>query len=98
MRRAAPTRAAARLEAAGGRPLRSDAAGLSDEQLLAKLRGFGLDLDRRGLEQLCEGALSAEEVARQLIAGCRFRDDRERMQGIGSVSYTHLTLPTKRIV
>jgi hypothetical protein len=73
----------AELMAASGRPLRSDAVGLSDEQLLAKLRGFGLDLDldRRSLEHMCEAALSAEEVAARLIAGCRFRTDREAMQG-----------------
>jgi tetratricopeptide (TPR) repeat protein len=53
------------------RPLRSGAEHLSDEELLDKLRGFGLDLDRRGLEQLCEGALSAEEAARPLIERCR---------------------------
>ena len=43
-----------RLLAESGRPLRSHAAGLSDEQLLAKLRSFGLDLDRAGLERLCD--------------------------------------------
>jgi hypothetical protein len=64
-----------------GRPLRSDAADLSDEELLEKLRGFGLDFDRAGLERLCEGALSVEEVARGLIDSCGFRSDAERMQG-----------------
>ncbi|HEY7811642.1 MAG TPA: SEC-C metal-binding domain-containing protein [Nakamurella sp.] len=70
-----------RLLADSGRPLRSQAAGLSDEELLAKLRGFGLDLDRHSLDQMCEGALSAEAVAAPLIAGCGFGDDSERMQG-----------------
>jgi len=51
------------------RPLRSSAEHLSDEELLEKLRGFGVDLDRAGLEKLCEGALSAEEVARPLQEG-----------------------------
>src|ERR1022692_3533682 len=63
------------------RPLRSSAERLSDEELLDKLRGFGFDVDRRSLEQLCEGALSAEEVAGPLMDGCVFRDDSERMQG-----------------
>src|SRR6266705_776725 len=54
---------------------------LSDEEILDKLRGFGLDLDRRSLERLCEGALSAEEVAGPLIGRCGFRDDSEWMQG-----------------
>ena len=46
-----------------GRPLRSSADSLSDDELLAKLRDFGLDVDRDGVERLCAGALSAEEVA-----------------------------------
>ena len=70
-----------RLVEGGNRPLRSRAGHLSDEELLDKLRGFGLDLDRRSLERLCEGALSAEEVAGPLIGRCGFRDDSERMQG-----------------
>ena len=48
-------------------PTRSDAAKLSDEQLLEKLQGFGLEGDRAGLERLCEGALSVEEVAGPLV-------------------------------
>lgn len=71
----------AALVAASGRPLRSDAVGLSDEQLLAKLRGLGLNLDRRSLEHMCHAALSAEEVAARLIHGCRFRAGSEAMQG-----------------
>ena len=70
-----------RLVEGGNRPLRTRAGHLSDEELLDKLRGFGLDLDRRSLERLCEGALSAEEVAGPLIGRCGFRDDSERMQG-----------------
>ena len=31
-----------------GRPLRSSADSLSDDELLTKLRGFGLDVDRDG--------------------------------------------------
>jgi len=51
-------------------PTRSDAATLSDEQLLEKLRGFGLEVDRAELERLCAGALSVEEVARPLLDRC----------------------------
>ncbi len=51
-------------------PTRSDAAELSDEQLLEKLRGFGLQVDRAELERVCEGALSVEEVAHPLIDRC----------------------------
>src|SRR5258708_35383887 len=41
-----------------------------DEEGVEKLRGLGMDLDRRGLEKLCDGALSAEEVVGPLIAEC----------------------------
>jgi hypothetical protein len=51
-------------------PTRSDAAGLSDEQLLGKLQGFGLEVDRAELERVCEGALSVEEVAGPLLDRC----------------------------
>lgn len=51
-------------------PTRSDAAELSEEQLLEKLHGFGLKVDRAELERLCDGALSAEEVARPLLDRC----------------------------
>ena len=68
------------------RPLRSRAAQLSDEELLEKLRRFGFDLDRAGLEQLCEGALSAEEVADPLLDRCDFRTDEERRRASGSGS------------
>ena len=40
------------------RPLRSSAAGLSDDELLEKLESFGLHLDRDRLEELCAGAAS----------------------------------------
>jgi tetratricopeptide (TPR) repeat protein len=43
--------------------LRSDAQPLGDDDLLAKLRSFGIELDRPALEQLCRKALSAEEIA-----------------------------------
>ena len=51
-------------------PTCSDAAKLSDEQLLEKLHGFGLDVDRAELEAGCAQALSAEEVARPLLDRC----------------------------
>ena len=52
---------------AGARPLRVHARDLTDEQLLAKLRGFGLEIDRGWLERNCERALSAEEIAQPLM-------------------------------
>ena len=50
-----------------GKPLRSSADPLSDDELLAKLRDLGLDIDRDGMERLCAGALSAEEAARPIL-------------------------------
>ncbi len=48
---------------AGPRPLRADARRLTDGELLAKLRSFGIEIDRAWLERKCERALSAEEIA-----------------------------------
>jgi uncharacterized protein YecA (UPF0149 family) len=53
-----------------GKPLRSSADSLSDDELLTKLRSFGLDVDRDGVERLCAGALSAQEVAVGRNAPC----------------------------
>lgn len=60
-------------EKVAGRPLRSKAQRLTDGELLARLRAFGIDLDRSSLERLCNEALSAEEIARPLIAKCTFK-------------------------
>src|SRR5260221_8570687 len=70
-----------RLVVGGNRPLRSRAEQLNDAELLDKLRGFGLGLDRRSLERLCEKALSAEEVAGPLLDGLGFRGARGRTAG-----------------
>lgn len=48
----------------------SDAAELSDDQLLEKLEGFGLEVDQAERERPCEGALSVEDVAHPLIDRC----------------------------
>ena len=50
-----------------GKLLRSDARRLTDDELLAKLRGFGITLDQSELGRLCGQALSAEEIARPLL-------------------------------
>ena len=42
---------------------------------------FGFDLDRTGLERLCEGAVSAEEVAGPLLDRCDFQSDEEQTEG-----------------
>jgi hypothetical protein len=66
---------------ASGRPLRSSAARLSDEELLEKLQSLGCDLDRAELERLCEGAHSAQEVADPFLDRCNFRTEAELMEG-----------------
>jgi tetratricopeptide (TPR) repeat protein len=63
-----------------GRPLRSDAKLLSDGDLLAKLRSFGIDLDRSSLEQLCGQALSAEEIAKPLLDQRTFHGKHEKLE------------------
>jgi hypothetical protein len=57
-----------------GRPLRSSADALSDDELLAKLRDLGVDVDGDGVERLCAGALSAEEVAGPIVDKLEFSD------------------------
>jgi len=52
---------------AGERPLRAHAKRLTDGELLAKLRSFGIEIDRAWLERKCEGELSAQEVAGPLM-------------------------------
>ena len=69
------SRRSATLAWSGGRPLRSSADSLSDDELLAKLKDLGLDADRDGVERLCEGALSAEEVARPMVKKLKLSDD-----------------------
>jgi tetratricopeptide (TPR) repeat protein len=63
-----------------GRPLRSDAKLLTDGELLAKLRSFGIHLDRPSLERLCEQALSAEEIAKPLLDQRTFKGKREQLE------------------
>jgi hypothetical protein len=58
-----------------GRPLRSSADSLSDDELLAKLRGFGLDVDRDGVERLCASALSVEVVAKVIVDKLKLGDE-----------------------
>ena len=58
-----------------GKPLRSSAGSLSDDELLTKLRSFGLDVDRDGVERLCAGALSAEEVAAPILDKLKLGDE-----------------------
>ncbi len=50
-----------------GRPYRDDAEQLTDAQLLDRLGSFGTELDDAGLQALCEDALSAQDVASQIL-------------------------------
>lgn len=63
-----------------GRPLRADAEQLPDEALLAKLRSFGIALDRSSLGPLCDQALSAEEIVRPLLEQRTFATRREELE------------------
>jgi uncharacterized protein YchJ len=63
------------------RPLRSSAKRQTDQELLARLRAFGVELDRSSLEGLCRESLSAEEVARPLIKKRIFKSREEEMNG-----------------
>lgn len=53
-------------------PLASDMKHLTDEQLLAKLSRFGIELDRTSLGRLCEQNLGAEQVTKRLIDPATF--------------------------
>ena len=65
---------------AAGRPRRSDAKRLTDGEVLAKLRSFGVELDRPSLERLCDQALSAEEITRPLLEQCAFKSRGEDLE------------------
>jgi tetratricopeptide (TPR) repeat protein len=73
------TDAAYRKQAAG-KVLRSDAKLLTDGDLLAKLRSFGIELDRSSLERLCGQALSAEEIAHPLLDQRTFHGKHQQME------------------
>jgi hypothetical protein len=60
--------------------LRSDAQQLTDDDLLAKLRSFGIELDRPSLERLCREALSAEEIATPLLDQHTFHGRQAEME------------------
>ena len=64
---------------AAARPLRSDAQRLPEGDLLAKLRSFGIHLDRPSLERLSKQALSAEEIAQPLLDQYTSKSQREEL-------------------
>jgi len=65
---------------AAGKVLRSDAKRFTDGELLAKLRSFGIELDRSSLQRLCDRTLSAEEIAQPLLDQRTFHGKREQME------------------
>jgi tetratricopeptide (TPR) repeat protein len=65
---------------AADKALRSDAKLLTDGDLLAKLRSFGIEMDRSSLEALCGQALSAEEIAQPLLDQRTFHGRHEQME------------------
>ena len=68
-------------EKVADRPLRSRAKYLTDGELLARLRSLGVELDRSSLERLCDESLSAEEIARPLIARRAFKTTSDELEG-----------------
>jgi hypothetical protein len=60
--------------------LRSDARQLTDDDLLAKLRSFDIEMDRSSLERLCREALSAEEIATPLLDQRTFHGRQAEME------------------
>src|SRR5947209_5558743 len=71
---------AAYREQSAEKVLRSDAKGLTDGELLAKLLSFGIELDRSSLERLCDQALSAEEIAEPLLDERTFHGRQQQME------------------
>jgi hypothetical protein len=67
-------------EQVAGRALRSAAAKLTDDELLARLKVFGIEIDRSWLGQRCREALSAQEIADPLMDERHFRTNREKLE------------------
>lgn len=64
----------------GAKPRRSSTKPLTDGDLLAKLRSFGIDLDRPSLERLCRHSLSAQEIAGPLLDQLTLKTRRENLE------------------
>lgn len=65
---------------AAERPLRSDGERLTDGELLAKLRSFGIEIDRASLGRLCDETLSAEEITKPWLENHTFKTRREALE------------------
>jgi len=74
------TRDATFRKQSAGKVLRSDAKPLTDDDLLAKLRSFGIELDRPSLERLCREALSAQETATRWLDRRTFHGRQAEME------------------
>jgi len=68
-------------EKVADRPIRSRVKYLNDGELLARLRSFGIEMDREPLGRLCKEYLSAEEMARPMIAKRGFKTRKEETEG-----------------
>ena len=64
--------------------LRSDAQPLTDDDLAARLRSFGIELNRPSLDTLCREALSAKEIATPLLDQRTFHGRQRRWKATGS--------------
>ena len=65
---------------AAERPLRSDAKRLTDGDLLAKLRSFGIEIDRPSLERLCEPGAVGRRDRQPLMDQRTFHGKREDLE------------------
>jgi tetratricopeptide (TPR) repeat protein len=63
-----------------GKPLRSVAKDLTDEELLSRLSSFDVLIDHSSLEQLCDQALSAQEISQPLFEQRVFETKLEKQE------------------
>jgi hypothetical protein len=67
-------------EQVNGKPLRSVAKGFTDEELLSKLSSFDVSIDHSSLEQLCDRALSAQEISMPFLEHRVFKTELEEQK------------------
>jgi tetratricopeptide (TPR) repeat protein len=61
------TLSTSRKHALEGSPLHADIKGMTDDELLAKLRSYDVNIDKTSLAELCDNSLSAEELTMSLL-------------------------------
>lgn len=67
-------------EKAADKPLRAKARRMTDEELLAKLRGYDIKMERSSLGDLCRKSLSAQEIVQPLIRRQKFKAGRQELE------------------